>query len=213
MIENLLKPLEVYCGQLQLELGGDTLVLLCRYVRMLEKWNRAYNLTAIRDVSAMLTHHLLDSLVVDDFLSGEKLLDVGTGAGLPGIPLAIVNPDRHFCLLDSNGKKTRFLCQLVAELELKNVRVEQQRAEHLVDYAGFSMILSRAFANLAEMLAVTDHLLARRGQWLAMKGTHPSNELATLPPGIAEPEIYPVQVPGLEAERHIVILQRQDTVS
>ena len=197
------------CEQLGLALSDQQLSTLWHYLRMLEKWNRVYNLTAVRELRDMLTHHALDSLAVSRFLTGDSLLDVGTGPGLPGIPLAIANPHRSFCLLDSNGKKTRFLTQFLSEVSVPNASVAQRRAEHLVDNGGFDMILSRAFASLADMLACTDHLLAPQGQWLAMKGTYPTAEIAALPDGLAEPTIHRVMVPGLAAERHIVILRRQ----
>jgi 16S rRNA (guanine527-N7)-methyltransferase len=185
---------------------------LSRYLYLLEKWNRAYNLTAIRSLPDMLTHHVLDALSVQAWVAGDRLLDVGTGAGLPGIPLAIFNPGRRFLLLDSNGKKTRFLQQVIADLGLENVAVVQERSEHLVDKPGFDMILSRAFASLTDMIAVTVHLLAPNGCWLAMKGTLPAAELTALPAGLQEPTVIPVEVPGLGAERHFVILRKQKIV-
>ncbi len=181
----------------------------CRYIEMLEQWNQAYNLTAIRDIDAMITHHLFDSLAVLPWIEPGRLLDVGTGAGLPGIPLAITRPDYNFTLLDSNGKKTRFLLQVVTELGLHNVRVLQQRAEQVVDKAGFDMVLSRAFASLRDMVLATQHLVAEGGCWLAMKGVYPGAELAQLPPGAKLRAVESVAVPNLAAQRHLVILQRQ----
>jgi len=184
-------------------------VALCEdYLNLLERWNRAYNLTAIRDRPRMVTHHLLDSISVSAHLRGQRFLDVGTGAGLPGIPLAILNRDKEFVLLDSNGKKTRFLEQVCAHLDLSNVRVIQQRAEQLLDQRGFDMVLSRAFASLTAMLDCTDHLLSPGGQWLAMKGVYPAEELNNLPSGVILQAVHSVAVPGLDAERHLVVMRR-----
>ncbi len=202
------------CDEMELPLSQLQLDALCNYIKLLDKWNRAYNLTAIRDPQAMVTHHLLDSLSIRPWIGGGRVLDVGTGAGLPGIPLAITCPDTEFSLLDSNGKKIRFLRQLVAELKLENVTLIQQRAQHLVDKAGFDMVLSRAFASLDAMLAGTGHLVAEGGQWLAMKGKYPSEELAKLPADITLQAVRAVDVPGLDAQRHLVFLLRHkpDTV-
>jgi 16S rRNA (guanine527-N7)-methyltransferase len=207
--EALLQKLRGGCDSLALELNPNQFALLCRYIIMLEKWNKAYNLTAVRDPLAMVVYHLLDSLSILPWVSGQRLLDVGTGAGLPGLPLAIACPQRQFALLDSNGKKTRFLQQVVADLGLNNVTVFQLRAQHLVDNTGFDMVLSRAFAGLEDMLEHTDHLLADKGRWLAMKGSYPVDELSNLPAGIELQAVEPVTVPELEAERHLVILRRQ----
>ncbi len=197
------------CEALGLQLDSKRVATLCSYVEMLEKWNQAYNLTAIRDTGSMITHHLLDSLAVLPWVRPGRLLDVGTGAGLPGIPLAIARPDYSFTLLDSNGKKARFLLQAVSDLGLDNVSVLQQRVEQVVDKTGFDMVLSRAFASLEDMVLATRHLLAEGGSWLAMKGVYPWAELARLPPGIKLHGVEPIAVPNLAAERHLVILQRQ----
>jgi 16S rRNA (guanine527-N7)-methyltransferase len=200
--------IERFCQTLDVAPSVQQYMLFSQYLDMLERWNRAYNLTAIRDRQRMVTHHLLDSLAVSPFLSGPRLLDVGTGAGLPGIPLAILHADMEFVLLDSNGKKIRFLRQLVADLELANVTVIQQRAEQLVDKCGFDMVLSRAFATLTAMLGCTKHLLAPDGQWLAMKGMYPTEEIADLHQGIDLQAVHRITVPGLMAERHVAIMRR-----
>ena len=170
MTEALLQKLRDGCDSLALELNPNQFALLCRYIIMLEKWNKAYNLTAVRDPLAMVVYHLLDSLSILPWVSGQRLLDVGTGAGLPGLPLAIACPQRQFALLDSNGKKTRFLQQVVADLGLNNVTVFQLRAQHLVDNTGFDMVLSRAFAGLEDMLEHTDHLAGRQGSLAGDEG-------------------------------------------
>lgn len=210
MDELLLNKLRDGCDSMGLALDLAQLRSLCNYLKLLDKWNKAYNLTAVRDPVEMVTYHLLDSLAILPWHRGQRSIDVGTGAGLPGIPLAIALPDRQFYLLDSNGKKTRFLVQAQAELGLKNVTVIQQRAQHVVDKAGFDMVLSRAFASLGDMLEHTGHLLAADGRWLAMKGVYPSEELAMLPSAIELETVEPVNVSGLEAERHLVILRRRE---
>lgn len=196
------------CQQLGLDLSVRQLALFEDYLNLLERWNRAYNLTAIRDRDQMVTRHFLDSLAVAPFLDGQRLLDVGTGAGFPGVPLAIAEPEREFVLLDSNGKKTRFLRHLVAELSLANVHIIQQRAEVLVDQSGFDMILSRAFAALSDMVAATIHLLSSDGRWLAMKGIRPLEEISALPASIELQMVESLEIPGLNADRHIVIMHR-----
>jgi len=208
--ELLFNKLRDGCVDMGMVLDNAQLHSLCAYVRLLEKWNQAYNLTAVRDPIEMVTYHLLDSLAILPWLRGLRSIDVGTGAGLPGIPLSLALPQRQFCLLDSNGKKTRFLVQAKAELGLKNVTVFQQRAQHVVDKAGFDMVLSRAFASLGDMLAHTEQLLAADGRWLAMKGVYPAEELAMLPSAIELEAVEPVNVSGLEAERHLVILRRRE---
>ncbi len=174
------------------------------YLALLRKWNRAFNLTAIRDPDVMVSRQLLDSLSIHRLLQGNRVLDVGSGAGLPGIPLAIMNPDRAFTLLDTNSKKTRFLNQSRLELGLENVQVEQVRVEAYQPEQLFDTITSRAFASLPDMLRLTRHLLAPAGCWLAMKGAVPEDELSTLD-GFRY-EIQQLAVPGEAGERHGVVL-------
>lgn len=177
---------------------------LLAYLALLVKWNKAYNLTAIRDPQEMVTKHLLDSLAVLPHLHGAQVLDVGSGAGLPGIPLAIYDPARQFTLLDSNGKKTRFLLQAKGELGLSNLSVVHSRLEQYRPGQLFDTVTARAFASLADMTAGTAHLLAPGGALLAMKGEYPQDELDALPPGFVVREIIALTVPGLEAQRHLV---------
>lgn len=177
---------------------------LLAYLALLLKWNKAYNLTAVRDPLEMVTKHLLDSLALLPHLQDGRLLDVGSGAGLPGIPLAIAAPQREVTLLDANSKKTRFLLQAKGELGLYNLsvvhsRVEQYRPERL-----FDTVTARAFASLAELYQGTAHLLAPGGCLLAMKGEYPAQELAALPQGVVVREVIAVTVPGLQAQRHLV---------
>lgn len=174
------------------------------YLTLLGKWNRAYNLSAIRDPAEMVTLHLLDSLVVLPFVPAGRLLDVGSGAGLPGIPLALARPELAVTLLDSNGKKTRFLRQAVLELGLANVEVAECRAEAFRPAAPFDTIVSRAFAELGLFLRLTRPLLAPGGRWLAMKGRLDENELAEISTEGVKLHSHRLRVPGLAAERHLI---------
>lgn len=189
---------------LGLPLDAEQQERLLAYLALLVKWNQAYNLTAIRHPLEMVTKHLLDSLAVLPHLHGARVLDVGSGAGLPGIPLAIAAPAREFTLLDSNGKKTRFLLQAKGELRLSNLSVVHSRLEQYRPGQLFDTVTARAFASLADMVAGTAHLLAPGGSLLAMKGEYPQDELDALPPGFAVREIIALTVPGLEAQRHLV---------
>jgi 16S rRNA (guanine527-N7)-methyltransferase len=183
---------------------------LDRYLDLLEKWNRVYNLTAIRDRGRMVTHHLLDSLVVSPHLRGPRVLDVGSGAGLPGIPLAIANPVLQVTLLESNRKKSAFLTQAVAELQLANAAVVTERVEAWQTDQRFDTIVSRAFAELGEFVALSGRLLAPDGILAAMKGVHPFEEIERLPQGFRVREVIPLSVPGLDGERHLVVVSRAD---
>lgn len=191
---------------LQLELDENVVERLLDYVDLLARWNATYNLSAVRDPAEMVTRHLLDSLSVLPHVAGASLADLGTGAGLPGIPLAIATPARAVTLVDSNGKKTRFLRAAVRELGLDNVRVVEARVEQAEGV--YDCITARAFASLADMLGWGGHLLAAHGTWLALKGRYPQDELAALPPGFGVERILPLQVPGLDAERHVVVIKR-----
>ncbi len=177
---------------------------LLKYVELLEKWNKAYNLTAVRQPDQMIIRHLLDSLSICPYLRGKSILDVGTGAGLPGIPLAIAFPDRQFTLLDSNNKKTRFVVQAVSELELPNVDVVQSRVENFQSAVRFDTIITRAYATMGDMVRQTDHLLEDDGQFLAMKGTNPVAEIDELPSKYVISDSHVINVPGLEEQRHLL---------
>ena len=179
---------------------------LLAFVRLLAKWNAAYNLTAVRDPEEMITRHLLDSLVLLPYLQGPRVLDIGTGPGLPGIPLAIARPDCFFTLLDANAKKTRFVTQAVGELGLKNVDVVQDRVENYRPEQKFDTLVTRAFSSIADMLENAHHLCAPGGRFLAMKGVYPEAELAAIPADYAVSEVVALAVPGLEAARHLVIV-------
>lgn len=193
---------------LQLSLSPGQCTGLIGYVQILAKWNQVYNLTAVRDTEEMVTRHLLDSLAVIPYVKGPRVLDVGTGAGLPGIPLAIALPELDFVLLDSVTKKTRFIVQATGELGLKNVAVETQRVENYLPAELFDTVISRAFSSLAEFVAAAGALCRAGGVLLAMKGRYPQDELTALPAGYQVREVARVVVPGLDEERHVVCLGR-----
>ncbi|QZN95882.1 16S rRNA (guanine(527)-N(7))-methyltransferase RsmG [Symbiopectobacterium purcellii] len=181
---------------------------LIQYVEMLHKWNKAYNLTSVRDPQEMLVRHIMDSIVVEPHLQGDRFIDVGTGPGLPGIPLAIVRPSASFTLLDSLGKRVRFLRQVQHELKLDNVFPVQSRVEEFTAEPPFDGVISRAFASLLDMLAWCKHLPASaNGRFYALKGVVPEEELTALPASIVVERIVRLSVPGLDAERHLVILK------
>lgn len=181
---------------------------LLKLVKMLAKWNKAFNLTAIREPQEMVIRHILDSLSIAPYLVGERLLDVGSGAGLPGLPLAIIFPEKQFTLLDSNGKKTRFITQARSELGLTNVDVVQSRVEDFTSEP-YSTITARAFSSLAGIINTTRHLLAEKGRLLLMKGVFPEEELRQIPAGFMLQEALELNVPMLEAERHLIILKQK----
>lgn len=180
---------------------------LTNYLALLHKWNRAYNLTAVRDPAAMIGRHLLDSLAIIPWLTGERIADVGTGAGLPGIPLAIMFPQRQFELIDSNGKKIRFVTQAIAELNLRNVQARQCRVEDYQPQQCYDTVTSRAFASLAAMAHSCSHLLAPGGVLLALKGIYPDDELNALPERYTVAACQPLQVPGEVGQRHLIIIK------
>ncbi|SFU49946.1 16S rRNA (guanine(527)-N(7))-methyltransferase RsmG [Halomonas korlensis] len=180
---------------------------LLALVGLLHKWNRAYNLTAVRSPEEMVSRHLLDSAAVLPHLSGLSLLDVGSGAGFPGLVLAILKPDLAVSLLDSNGKKVRFQRQAVMELGLTNITPVQARVETFEGQ--FDQLISRAFASLEDFMGLTEHLLAPGGQWLAMKGPAVEDELAVLPEAVALMSRHDLAVPFAESNRQLVILERQ----
>lgn len=189
-----------------LDLPPPTRARLIAFVHLLEKWNRQYNLTAVRDPEQMVPRHLLDSLSVLPYLKGSHVLDIGTGAGLPGIPLALARPDAQFTLLDSNAKKLSFVRQALHELDIRNVTVAQLRVEKFQPATTFDTLITRAFASLSEILALSAHLLAPGGRLLAMKGVFPQEEVAAVG-GNYFIDIKALAVPGLDAERHLVILE------
>ena len=191
-------------AELGIALGADAQGKLLDYLALLHKWNKVYNLTAIRDPQQMVSNHLLDSLAVMPHLWEGRWLDVGCGAGLPGLVLAVAQPGWQFTLLDSNSKKTSFVQQAIIELGLGNVSVHCSRVEEWQPAERFDGIISRAFSDLGDFLRSTRHLLAPHGHWAAMKGA-PQQELAGVPDGCRVERVIPLQVPGLNAARSLVI--------
>ena len=196
---------------LGLDLSQVQADLLTRYVLLLDKWNKAYNLTAIRDPREMVFRHIVDSLSIVPHINGEVILDVGSGPGLPGVVLAIMYPEKKFTTLDSNGKKTRFMLQAKLDLQLENLEVANARVESFKVDAPFDAITSRAFSSLVNMVDGTKHLLSPSGVYLAMKGLYPEEELKEL---MDRHEIEligcePLNVPGTDGDRHLVILRNR----
>lgn len=195
--------------KLNIELSDDKIELLLAYHALLVKWNKAYNLTAVRDPEEMIRRHLLDSLSILPHITGDRILDVGTGPGLPGIPLAICFPEKNLTLLDSNGKKTRFLTQAKIELKLDNMTPVQSRIESF-ETESFDAITSRAFATLKDMVDGSIHLLKDEGYFYAMKGLYPTEEIGELDNRTTVVDCFALHVPGEEAERHLVKIQKSD---
>ena len=201
--------LSLEAGLAQLSLDPALAGPLLDYLALLARWNATYNLTAVRDPAEMVPKHLLDSLAMQPFVRGiATLSDLGTGPGLPGIPLAIATPGLQVTLVESNGKKARFLREAVRQLGLGNVRVAESRIEAFRPGHTFDAITARALATLPQIIALGGHLLAPGGRLLAMKGVHPAEEIAALPGGWAAGAIHPLRVPGLDAERHLVEIVR-----
>jgi 16S rRNA (guanine527-N7)-methyltransferase len=190
--------------ELRLVLSDHQVQNLLEYLKLLHQWNRAYNLTAITAPAEMVAMHLLDSLAIVPHLEGETFIDVGTGPGLPGIPLAIALPGKTFSLLDSNGKRTRFLFQVRTSLGLCNVSEIHARTENYCHEQGFDGVLSRAFTSVPDMVAKTRHLLKPGGHFYAMKGRKPDKELSDLPKPFNVSSCYRLSVPGVDGERHLV---------
>ncbi|KNC90047.1 16S rRNA (guanine(527)-N(7))-methyltransferase RsmG [Trabulsiella odontotermitis] len=202
----MLKKLSRLLDEAGISLSDHQQQQLVAYVELLNKWNKAYNLTSVRDPNEMLVRHILDSVVVAPHLQGSRFIDVGTGPGLPGIPLAIVLPEAHFILLDSLGKRVRFLRQVQHELKLGNVEPVQSRVEDFPAEPPFDGVISRAFASLNDMVSWCQHLPAPSGRFYALKGHVPDDEIAQLPAGFSVENIIKLQVPELDGERHLVLL-------
>ncbi len=195
---------------LGIDVDAKTRSTLADYLTLLEKWNRTHNLTAIRDPSRMVTHHLLDSLATLPHIGSDptlRMIDIGSGGGLPGIPIAIARPRWSVCLVDSNHKKAAFLRQAVMELELRNVEVVSQRAESYLPPTLFGVAISRAFSDLQSFAAAAARLLAPGGRLIAMKGVYPQEELQQLSPELRVVGVPELRVPGIEGRRHLVIIE------
>jgi len=206
----LLTTLRKLVAQTDLYLSESQLAQCVQYVALLDKWNSAYNLTSIRDPQEMLIKHVLDSLVVAPYLTGQRFIDVGTGPGLPGVLLAIYYPDKDFTLLDSLGKRIRFLNQVKMQLKLQNITPIQSRVEDHQPVPGYDGVISRAFASLNDMLSWCKHLPAPNGRFFAMKGAAVQEEIAALPDFVKVDAIHNLQVPHLDAQRHLVVLSKSE---
>lgn len=193
--------------QLGINTTSGQLKQLVQYLELFEKWNRAYNLSAIRDRAEMVRLHLLDSLAVRPHLHGERLIDVGTGGGLPGIPLAITMPHMQFTLLDSAGKKMRFLFQVKQELGLRNVEIENCRVEKHQPAVLYDGVISRAFASLLDMTTHCRHLVSDQGRLWAMKGVFPEQELAAIADNYTVEQCHHLKIPGVDAQRCLLVLK------
>jgi len=203
----LAEQLQQLITQSDLDISPQHQQKLITLVELLHKWNKAYNLTSVRNPSDMLIKHIMDSVVVSPHLEGKRFIDVGTGPGLPGLPLAILNPDKEFFLLDSLGKRIRFIKQAIHELGLKNVTPIQSRVEEFEDNQGFDGVISRAFASLDDMLQWCHHLPNSQGKFYALKGAIPDAEIANLKPTLALDVIHSLVVPELDGERHLVVIK------
>lgn len=203
MESGLFRQLVLGLDELGIALSPERSCCLLEFLSLLSKWNKVYNLTAIRDPADMLSHHLLDSLSVSPYLCGQRVLDIGTGPGLPGIPLSILHAGKSFVLIDSNGKKTRFVRQAVLELGLSNVEVVQERVDRFQNELLFDTMVTRAYSAMPGILSGASHLLKKGGRILAMRGRMPDQPIDY--PGF-KASIIPTRVPGLHAERHILML-------
>ncbi len=198
-------------GLLDCEPDETQLTQLKQYVDLLQRWNKTYNLTAVRNPAEMIPLHIFDSLVVAKLITGDTCLDVGSGAGLPTIPLAIMQPERDFTALDTNGKKTRFIQQAVIELGLKNVSVEQARVENWQVDKKFDAIISRAFASIYDFVTSSSKHLHQNGILYAMKGQYPKAEMQYLPKGFIQKKSHQLQVPHVDGERHLIEIIKNET--
>lgn len=195
---------------LKLAVSSEQQRQLLEYLLQLHKWNKSYNLSGLHNIREMLQLHVIDSLTLVPYIDATRVADIGTGAGLPGMVLAIIRPDVHFTLIDSNSKKIRFLFQTAAMLGLNNVETVHSRADDHVMEPMADIITSRAFSSLAQFITCSEHLLAPGGKWLAMKGQYPQEEIEGLPPGVQLKECKPLHVPGVDAARHMVDIRRVD---
>ena len=199
------QELKAGINTLGIDCTSQQLEKLLTYLELLERWNKAYNLTAIRDPIQMVRLHLLDSLAIHPYIqAGKEIIDVGTGPGLPGIPLAILNPNINFTLLDSNGKKTRFLFQAINDLSLVNAKEINHRVEKYQPEQSFNIVLSRAFSSISDMLTQCDHLVSDSGCFLAMKGKKPDSELSQITKAYKVVDLSEVKVPQIDSERHLI---------
>ncbi len=197
------------CQKLPFEVTETQQILLIKYLEMVHKWNKAYNLTSVRDPLEMVEVHLVDSIAVAPHLNGNYFIDVGTGAGLPGVPLSIMRPDAHFVLLDSLGKRIRFLKQVAFELKLANIEPVQYRVEDYTPEKCFDAVITRAYSSIEQMLQTCQHLVDVNGEFLALKGLYPEEELRLIPEEFTLLGSHSISVPGLNAERHVIKIKKQ----
>lgn len=210
MSQNLHDELEQGIDKLGLDIPSATVDRLLQYLELIQKWNRVYNLTALKDSGQMLSHHILDSLSIIPYVKGNTILDIGSGAGLPGIPLSLVFTERHIVMLDGNAKKTRFIQQAITELGLKNAESVHSRVEDYTASEGFDTVVSRAFSSLSDFVRMALPLMKDSGQLLAMKGRYPAQELEDLPTEIRTEAVHRLEVPLLDSERHLVQMARKE---
>lgn len=190
---------------LQLEISDEVLQKMLAFMAILIKWNKAYNLTAITNEADIISHHFLDSLSILPYIKANRILDVGSGAGFPGIPLALALPEKNFVLLDGNGKKTRFMTQVALLLQLKNIEIVQSRVEDYFPETCFDMMMARAFSAIDKFLGLTQHLLCPQGEILLMKGIYPDDELQK---ASIHAKVYEIFVPGLHETRHLISIKK-----
>lgn len=202
--QKLVKKLQFLISKTTLTVSDLQCQQLVMYIEMMHKWNKAYNLTSIRQIDDMLVKHVLDSIIVAPLLNGKRFIDVGTGPGLPGIPLAIMHPEYEFVLLDSLGKRVRFMQQVAYGLKLNNISPVQSRVEEYSDPHGFDGVISRAFASIKDMLHWCSHLVNTKGEFVALKGQYPENELTDMPSGYVLTESVQLHVPQLIGDRHLI---------
>ena len=195
-------------ASLSLDCSEGQLEKLLGYIELLKKWNSAYNLLGGNESSSLVSRHILDSLSISPYLQGEMFADIGAGAGLPGIPLAILNPEKEFVLIDSNGKKTRFMFQVKIQLGLSNISVENCRIEHYQSNRQIDMVMCRAFSTIADALAMIEPIFSGDSKFLAMKGQYPEGEIAQLPEGFELARSIQLDVPGSESQRHLIEVTR-----
>jgi len=206
-MEKLLQQLQQGCKALALDVSEERQVKLVAYVELIAKWNKAFNLTSVREPGEMISRHILDSLAILPYLEGDSLLDVGTGAGLPGIPVAILKPEMAVTLLDSNSKKTRFLQQAKAELKLENITVVHSRVEQ-ADLPKFDLVTARAFSTIDDIIDLAGRHCDDAGCLVLMKGLYPEEELQAVTNGFSLQDIQSLDVPGCEGQRHLVRLRK-----
>lgn len=199
---------DILSSELDFEVSQQQKQKLVGFVELMSKWNKAYNLSSIRDSKDMLVKHIFDSIAVSPFLTKQRYADVGTGPGLPGVPLAIMHPDKSFLLIDSLGKRVRFIKQALYELKIDNVVIQQARVEEINDQK-VDVVLSRAFASIKDMLNFCEHLIDEDGQFLALKGQLHQDELDEIPSGYTVEQTKQIKVPALEGERHLVFIKKK----